>query len=307
VRAGPEATPHVRAMNNGSDHEEESMRVSTNDLKGSWLQALAAAAALAAVMVVAPAQPAAAADEKPKVTYTRVALWDVERAHWGDFVTMFESNEKAILEKLMADGHISEWGIDAEGLHHPEGYTHSTWYSAGSLGGLAKASEAFDAAWKAMGADKLKAIDTEFAAMIVKHRDYLLRTENLRSAAATLDGGYYHGHFIQVTRGKGSDFEGYFENRIKPVYESLMQQGVVVAYGMSAEEITTDHPMNHSIWYMVRDAAGLDAVKAAFDAVTDGMSEEERRARRASFMDLVEEDSYRENITSVIHWSSKAN
>jgi hypothetical protein len=265
------------------------------------------AAAVLLVALVALPQVAAGADEKPKVTYTRVALWDVERAHWGGFVAMFESHEKAILEKLMADGLIVEWGIDAEGLHQPEGYTHSTWYSAGSLGALARASEAFDAAWKAIGEDKVKAIDTEFAAMIVKHRDYLLRTENLRSAAATLDGGYYHGHSIQVTRGKGADFESYFESRIKPVYESLLQQGVVAAYGMSTEEITTEHPMGHSVWYMVRDAAGLDAVKAAFDAVSDGMSEEEKRARRASFMDLVEEDSYRENITSLIHWSSKAN
>jgi hypothetical protein len=268
---------------------------------------LAVAAVVVAAMLLTAVLPAAAADEKPKTTYTRVALWDVERAHWGGFVAMFESHEKAILEKLMADGLITEWGIDAEGLHHPEGYTHSTWYSAGSLGALARASEAFDAAWKEMGEDKVKAIDTEFAAMIVKHRDYLLRTENLRSAAATLDGGYYHGHFIQVTRGKGADFDSYYESRMKPVYESLLQQGVVAAYGLSSEEITTDHPMNHTVWYMVRDAAGLDAVKAAFEAVTDGMSEEERRARRASFMDLVEEDTYRENITSLIHWSSKAN
>lgn len=281
------------------------MRSSTG--RRSWTRSLALAAAVLMTVLVALPQVAAAADEKPKVTYTRVALWDVERAHWGGFVTMFESHEKAILEKLMADGLISEWGIDAEGLHHPEGYTHSTWYSAGSLGALARASEAFDAAWKAMGADKLKAIDTEFAAMIVKHRDVLIRTENLRTAAATLEGGYYHGHSIQVTRGKGSDFRSYYESRIKPVYEAQMQQGVVVAYGLSTEEITTDHPMGHSVWYMVRDAAGLDAVKAAFEAVSDGMSEEERRARQASFMDVVEEDSYRENITSLIHWSSKAN
>ena len=134
------------------------MRSSTG--RRSWTRSLALAAAVLMTVLVALPQVAAAADEKPKVTYTRVALWDVERAHWGGFVTMFESHEKAILEKLMADGLISEWGIDAEGLHHPEGYTHSTWYSAGSLGALARASDAFDAAWKAMGADKLKAIDT---------------------------------------------------------------------------------------------------------------------------------------------------
>ena len=282
------------------------MRVRTTESSksGNRLTRIAAVALLAVIVALPPV--AGAADEKPTTTYTRVALWQVERAYWGDFVEMFEAFDQPIMEKLMAEGLISEWGIDAEALHHAEGYTHTTWYSAGSLGAVMEAGKAYDAAWQAMGEEKMKAADAKFAAMISLHRDVLIATENMRTAAATLDGGYYHGHHIEVTRGKGQEFKSYWEHRIEPVYHELFEKGIIVAYGLSREEITTEAPMAHTVWYMVRDGAGLDAVKAAFEARSDGMNEEERRARWTSFMDVVEEDSYREYFTSLIHWSSTA-
>jgi hypothetical protein len=174
------------------------------------------------------------------------------------------------------------------------------------MGALAKAGEAYMAAWEAMGVESMKSLDAEFASMITKHRDFIVDTDDLRSAAGRIDSGYYHAHFIQVTRGKHRQFHSYWENRIKPVFESLFEQGVVLSYGMSTETLTTEHPMGHWWWYVVGDADGLDAVDAAFDASWEEMDEEGRRARWTSIMDVVEEDSYRETMTSITHMSMTA-
>jgi hypothetical protein len=262
--------------------------------------------AVLAALIALPQLALAADEEEPVTTYTRIQLWQVERARWGDFVEMFKKYDVPILEKMLADGVISEWGIDTEVLHHPKGYTHSTWYSAESFGGLAKAGEAYIAAWEAMDKESMKTLDTEFASMIVKHRDYSIDTDDLRSAAGTIEGGYYHARYVQVTRGKHRAYHSYWDNRVKPVYESLFEQGVVVAYGLSTETLTTEHPMGHWSWYIVRDADGLDAVDAAFDASWDEIDGEGRRARWTSIMDVIEEDSFRETMTSIIKMSMTA-
>jgi hypothetical protein len=151
------------------------IHIAENEPTNRRLGLLAGAAMLAAL--IALPQPALAAEhEKPETTYTRVQLWQVERARWGDFVDMFEKYDVPILEKLMADGAISEWGVDSEVLHHPKGYTHSTWYSADSMGALAKAGEAYIAAWEEMDEESMKALDGDFASMVTKHRDFIIDT-----------------------------------------------------------------------------------------------------------------------------------
>ncbi len=242
-------------------------------------------------------------EEKPVTTYTRVALWEVGRGHWGDFVDLFEKHDQPILEKLFADGMITEWGIDANGIHTPDGYTHSTWYSASSMGALAKAGEAYMAAWDRV--DDPEA-DAAFNAMISRHRDYILETDGMRSNAVSLDGGYFQGHMVQVTRDKWKDFSSYWEHRMKPVYEQLLADGAIVAYGLSSEAIVTEHPMMTEWWYVMADADGFDKVEAAFDAAWEEMDEEGRRARWLSIMDTVDEDSYRSWVTSIIHFQTAA-
>jgi hypothetical protein len=272
----------------------------------NWRFVPVVAIALLAALIALPQIALAADDEEPTTTYTRVELWQVDRARWGDFVDNFKKYDAPILGKLMADGAISEWGIDAEVLHHPEGYTHSVWYSADSFGALAKAGDAYTAAWEAMDEKSMKALDADFASMILKHRDYAIDTDDMRSAAGTYESGYYHARYFQVTRGKHREYHSYWDNRVKPVFESLFEQGVVVAYGLSTETLTTDHPMGHTSWYVVKDAEGLDAVDAAFDASWDEIDGEGRRARWASIMDVIEEDTFRESMTSIILMSMTA-
>jgi hypothetical protein len=274
----------------------------------TWIRRLSMAALVVVLggLATTPRSVLAADDEKPKTTYTRVEMWQVERARWSDFVEMFEKYDAPILERLMAEGAISEWGIDAAALHHPEGYTHSTWYSADSMGALAKAGEAYIAAWEAMGKESMKELDTEFASMITKHRDYVIETDDMRSVAGTFDGGYYHAALVKVTRGKDRGYHSFWDNRLKPVYQKLFDEGILIAYGLSTEEITTEDPMLHSSWYIVKDADGLDAVEAAFDAWWEAEDEEGRRARWTSIMDVVEEGSYREDMTSIIKMSISA-
>lgn len=265
--------------------------------------AILAMAAIAVLPLLTASTAWAGEDEdEGSPSYSRIGLWQVDRNQWGDFVEFFEKYDKPILEKLFADGVITEWGLDANVLHKPDGYTHSTWISAPSLSALVKAGEAYGDAWEALGDN----VDTNFNDMITKHRDFIIETEHMRSKAGSLDSGYFHGHEVNVTRGKNRQFMSYYNNRIKPVYEKLLAEGAIMAYGLSSESITTGNPMSTDWWVVMADADGFDKVKAAFEASWDETDDEGRRARWLSIMDVVEEDSYSEWMTNIIHMQMAA-
>ncbi len=79
------------------------------------------------VAIGLPAMGAAADDDDGGSSFTFVAMWRADRAHWGDLVAMYAKYDKPIMEKLYADGVITGWGIGAsqhsrlvDAQHRPE-------------------------------------------------------------------------------------------------------------------------------------------------------------------------------------------
>jgi hypothetical protein len=146
-------------------------------------------------------------------------------------------------------------------------------------------------------------VEAEFANMLIKHRDYMLLVLDQKAKAAKLDKAFFYEVSVRIKPGEGSSYVGYWNQYTKPVLQKLMDEGVVVAYGRSAEEITTDNPAQRSNWYVVRDMAGHDKVQAALRATWDAMTEEQRRPRRAAAMEMTEPGSFREYMSRIIHWA----
>ena len=250
------------------------------------------------------AGPLAAQDEER--TYTRVALWQVDRARWSDFVEWFERYDQPVMEQLFEDGTIIEWGLDASSLHRAEGYTHSTWFSATSLAGLERVLDAFDAAMEAHGDEGTRAL-ADFASMITKHRDYLLRDLVRGSTGARLDGGYWVGSFLNAKPGQGSEYRSYWDEHTQPVFKSLLANGTIVAYGLTVEDMITEGFGGRTSWYIVPNADALDTVQAAFRASWGAMTAEGRRARVASIVAVAEEGTFQEFMSELSHYAVKAN
>lgn len=244
-----------------------------------------------------------AQEEKPVNTYTRVALWQVPRTKWTDFVDYFAKYDKPVMDQLFKDGVITEWGIDSNTIHTADGYTHSTWFSATSMEKLESVWDAYDAYMKKLGDKESKAADAKFASMVTKHRDYMLKTEGMRAKATALTkNGYWKAAYFRIKSGEWQDFESYYSARVKPVYEALMTQGTIIAYGVTGEAIVTEEPNGVTIWYITPDAAGLDKADAAFDEDWGKIEKEDRRARRASIQTFYEEGSVREFLTKMEHY-----
>ncbi|HUV13161.1 MAG TPA: hypothetical protein VMY18_05930 [Acidobacteriota bacterium] len=236
--------------------------------------------------------------------YTRVGFWEVPRTKWKAFGEFFEKFEKPVLDKALSEGLIEEYGIDAISLHDPDGYTHTTWFSASTMAGLENVLDAFEAAAEARSTSGNN-VNNEFAGMVTKHRDSILRSISHGAKPVKLDDGYFFGTMTRVKRGKGRDYNKTWEAFVKPVYEQLLADGTIVSYGLDTAFIHTEKPGDRMSWYIISNMEADEKVEAAFDASWDKLSETEREARRALFWELTEEGSHRDEMTRIIHYAHK--
>ena len=95
----------------------------------------------------------------------------------------------------------------------------------------------------------------------------------------------------------GADYRRAWEKYNKPVYDKLVADGVVLAYGLAAEEVKTDGDFTHFVWVATANMAAADKIGPAFTADRARRSEEERTAITDTFLSLIEPDMSRSIVT----------
>ena len=104
-------------------------------------------------------------------------------------------------------------------------------------------------------------------------------------------------NFAKVKPGKAADYRAAWEKYNKPVFDKLVTDGVVLAYGMSVEELKTDGDFTHFIWVATADMSGFDKIGPAFAADRGRRSEEERNLIMELCASLTDPDKARSVVT----------
>jgi hypothetical protein len=210
---------------------------------------------------------------KPRM-YAYISNWQIPRAHWEEMKSP-SANEDAMLEKAMADGTIVGYGTDENLVHTPDGWTHDSWFSSMSMGGLMKVLEQY--------------YNTENATPPVlltstKHWD-----EVVTSRYYNWHSGPYKNGFVSVAMYKlkadapDNALDAINGDVVAPLLEKLVADGTLVEYEIDTEAVHTSAPGSFWIVTVVSHSEDLDkvddairaAIKAdpiegvAFDALTD--------------------------------------
>jgi hypothetical protein len=229
-----------------------------------------------------------------------------------EFMDLVKTVGQPVRDKLMADGVILAWGLETPLLRVPGNATHVIWYAVNDYAGVEKVATAMAAQIAKLdeeaaksGASK-KGQKTAASTMarlnevadLTKVRDYLTRDLvfgfSSTPAAGTLP--YVRHNFVKVMPGMGSDYRKAWEKYNKPVLEKLAADGVVLAYGLSVEEIRTDGDFTHYGWFAVKDLASIDKVRTAFRADREHRSQEEQDAITHLFTSLQDPDASRSEV-----------
>ncbi len=230
-----------------------------------------------------------------------------------DFLSIVKAVGQPVRDKLMAEGVVQAWGVEAPLLRIPDAPTHVIWYTVADYAGVEKVDAAMRAQIAKMteeaakgssgkkGAaagvapmEQIRAI-TDFA----KTHDYLTRdlVEGFAPTmppAGTLPWVRYN--FVKVKPGKGADYRKAWEKYNKPVFDKLAAEGTLLAFGLAVEDVRTEGDFTHYVWLATKDLASQDKIRAAFIADRDKRSPEEQEAITHLFTSLTEPDAARSEL-----------
>jgi hypothetical protein len=229
-----------------------------------------------------------------------------------EFLDLVKTVGQPVRDKLMADGVVLAWGVQVSLLRVPGNSTHFIWYAVADYAGVEKVDSAMraqitklnDEASKSGVAKKGQKPTSSVMARLgevadmSKVHDFLTRdlVIGLSSSAPAGVLPYSRYNFFKVKPGKGADFRKAWEKYNKPIFDKLLADGVILAYGLAVEEIRTEGDFTHFVWYDVKDLASFDKVRAAFVADRDRRSQEEQDALTHLFVSLQDADAARSEV-----------
>lgn len=236
-------------------------------------------------------------------------VFTIQPGKEDEFMDLIKTVGQPVRDKLMADGVVQAWGVQASMLRVPGNGTHWIWYAVDDWSGIEKV----DAAMRAQIA-KMSSSDSTAAAGkkgqkagasvndrlreiadMSKTHDYVTRelvsNESPASPAGVLP--YTRFAFVKVKPGKGGDYRKAWEKYNKPVYDKLIADGVILGYGLDVEDVRTSGEFTHFTWLDTKDLAAMDKVRAAFIADREHRTQEEQDAISNLFNSLLDADASR--------------
>ena len=234
-----------------------------------------------------------------------------------EFLNLVKTVGQPVRDKLMADGVVLAWGVEAPLLRVPDNATHMIWYTVADYGGVEKVDAAMseqiakmtDASEKTSAGKKgaagggspgerMREI-TDFA----KTHDYLTRDLVSGFAPAMPPAGtlpFTRYNFVKVKPGKGTEYRKAWEKYNKPVFDKLAADGTILAYALVVEDVRTDGDFTHYTWIATKDLATQDKARAEFLADREKRSPEEQEAITKLFTELTDPDANRTQLNRAL-------
>ena len=271
---------------------------------------------LAAVVMALVCAAGAAAQQAPQ-PITHFVDYTIKPGKEADFMELVSKVGAPVRDKLMKDGVVLAWGVEVLLNRGAWGSTtHSIWYAVPDWAGIEKVQAGMAAQLQKIAADDAKAAEeakkkNQKPGMSTmerandmwdasKTRDWYTRDIVFAAGSAPVTAGmtmYTRWGFAQARPGKGADYRAAWEKYNKPVFDSLVKDGTIAAYGLAVEEVKTTSDFTHFTWYSVTSLSASDKVRAAFMADRAKRSAEERDAISAVFAGVIEGTASRGLVT----------
>jgi hypothetical protein len=246
------------------------------------------------VLLLAPvlATQLAVAQQQDQTVYTYVSQFRVPAAKRGDFAFQFNQYAKPVLDRLLADGAILNWGRSAPVVHTANGMTDTVWWCANQVSGAVKVLE--EVAKAKMPPSVAEA-----------HQDALLQSMIFKTRESSATSGYLYVSDWTFQTGKAGAWMDAFDKYDKPVYEGLLASGDILGYGVNFEFVHTADPRSRSVWVLVENAESADKVTAAMAAARSVRTPSERTAFEQTNAEILVPDAHRDSLDTVVEFHHK--
>jgi len=240
-----------------------------------------------------------AAQEEPMLL-TWVGMMKVKPGAGPQFEQAFEKYNKPLFDQLVADGKALSWALGYE-LAGPGGYDYAMWITMPGWAGMGTVEAAFDARYEGMSEEELGAMIADWVAAIEPGAD---QTQLLRHTVAKSvpdeDFKYLRLSAYTVKPGHGGDVMKMYKSFNVPIYDQLLESGVITGYGMAQQAVHSDSSFTHEAWITFNDLGNLEKVQKAFMEAEAEVSEGDELARDLAYMKMIEHGTHYDRLIRVM-------
>lgn len=252
-----------------------------------------------AIVMAAPAVALAQDEGPPPITW--VNSLQVTATGYQTLQQQFETYDKPVLEKLLADGVIISWGFGSQ-MVGPADTDYVMWATMPGWSSVTKIEQAFHESRASMSEQDMKSMMEGWSAAV---KDGSSRTQIIRHlvAESSHDAGepkYLLLAAYTAKPGMGEDASKMYKSFVAPVYDSLLADGTIIGYGLAVPDLHTGAGFTHEGWVEFSDTAAIDAIDAAFMADDEATSAGDKVARDAAFKALFEADGHHDRLINIL-------
>jgi hypothetical protein len=214
--------------------------------------------------------------------------------------------DKPVFEKLVADGTISGYGL-AHQVVGPASESYLYWATAADWAAMGKVEKAFEENYKAMKPAEAKASMDAFlgATQPEKESSGVVRHVVFQASPGGKP-NYLMRHVYKVKPGKGSAAVKMYKEYNAPIYQKLLEAGVITGYGLVVPDMHTGAGWTHTAWVMFSDMSQMDAIDKAFDEAEKARGEESNEMLRATWMGMNDMDAHWDSLMKISMIGGKA-
>jgi hypothetical protein len=254
--------------------------------------------------LLAVALPAAAQEMNEPLTW--LINVTVKPGHFGDVKKATEKYDKPVLDKLVADGTIEGWGFACQMIGPPQ---ESCMYyvTAANWAAMGKVEKAFHENRSAMKPAEMKAMEESFLTNTEPEKEVSSVVRHLVFKAHP--GGevnYLMRHIYTVKPGKGDEVEKLYKAYIEPTYQKLLDDGVILGFGLAVPDMHTGAGWTHTSWIVFSDMAQLDTVDKAFEEAYKARGKELNEMLDHTFLKAAVPGAHVDSLAHVIMHGGKA-
>jgi hypothetical protein len=159
--------------------------------------------------------------------YTLVCEWNVQRALWPTFAAGADRDLKPLMQKALADGSITGWGMFETVVHAQDGPTHGLWVTADHISALLDFQSG------------LAKLAPNSGMAYAKHEDLLLNHALYHGKDGTSGPGYLLVGSFAVKAGQMADFISQFKGLFDASFEEMLKAGEINSFGLELPEVQT--------------------------------------------------------------------
>lgn len=253
--------------------------------------------AIATMVVILLPLLAAAQEEAMPLTWA--GLFNVKPGADMLFEKTFDTYEKPLLDQLVADGKATSWALGYE-LAGPGGFDLVVWINAPGWAGIGDIEAMFESRYEGMSEEDLATMIEDWTAAVEPEGDRtLLLRHKVFKGNPEAEFKYLRLSHYTVKSGHGDDLMKMYKSFVAPVYDQLLEAGVISGYGIAVQAVHSDTSFTHEAWVTVNSLSNFDEVDKAFDEAWEEISDGDGVARDIAFMKIVQQDSHFDRLIRV--------